>query len=254
MHLALAGIAIVVGQFDAVIYIAVDRRCVAVVLRCVLVDVDGQQHVRIRFERQFAEIIEQVVYLARVDHGQIGGIPEDVENRTFLDALRDFVLGIRQRADDQTIVGCKHLHQFGIGFVLVGDRVLVLEVPRLVVAGDVDQQAVRPALAEHIAVEYILTVKPERHGISLVEAERIILDDRKFKRRGCAAALGLPYHTPFKHRVLHLVCVILDRQLDTRLLVCRQLPKIFLACAGGTCGRLNDYFGDRLGLRFTLLG
>ena len=99
MNLSDAGFIIVPRQLDAVVHVAVNRGRVAVNLGGVLVDVERQEQALIRFEAQLAEIVIQDVHLTGVDDGQITGIAEHIKERPLLDALRDFVLGVRDSTD-----------------------------------------------------------------------------------------------------------------------------------------------------------
>ena len=142
MNLYDAGFIIVPRQLDAVVHVTVDGRGVAVTLSGVLVDVEWQEQALIRFQAQFSEIVIQDVHLAGVDDGQITGIAEHIKERPLLDTLRDFVLGVRDSTDLQTVVRSQHFENIGVSLIDIRNRVLVLEVPQLVVGRDLNQPIV----------------------------------------------------------------------------------------------------------------
>ena len=176
MDFSHAGFVVVPCQLDAVVHITVDGRGVAVTLRRVLVDVERQEQALIRFEAQLAEIVIQDVHLTGVDDGQVTGIAEHIKERSFLNPLRDFVLGVGHGTDLEAVVRSQHFQHIGVGLVRVRNRVLVLEVPQLVVGRDLNQPVIRTRLLKDVSVEHIRAVKPKADRIALVEVEGIILD------------------------------------------------------------------------------
>ena len=179
MDFSHAGFIIVPRQLDAVVHVTVDGRGVAVSLRRVLVDVERQEQALVGFEAQLAEIVIQDVHLAGIDDCEVGRIAEHIEKRSFLNALRDFVLGVGHGTNLEAVVRRQHFEDIGVSLIDIRNRVLVLEVAQLVIGRDLNQPVIRARLLKDVAVKDIGAIEPERHRIALVEVEGIVLEHRK---------------------------------------------------------------------------